>query len=128
MPLDIASDCVLDPMLADTFNVIRRMETVGANGRSTTQNQTFKRIVGVVNMSSDAEVVRQQFPEMEFSTRVISVVCKFRLQTAVQNYQPDIVVWRGNNYLVQQIALYPQYGAGFYEATCTSMDTADAAI
>ena len=125
MPLDIATDCVLDPMLADKFNVIRRAETVDAHGRSTTVNTAFPNVVGVVNMAEDEQLLRQEFPEMQYATRVISIVCKFRLQTAVRGYQPDLVVWRGNSYVVRAVDPYPQYGNGFYEATASAIDLAD---
>lgn len=128
MAMSIASQVVLDPYLADKFKVVRRAEVVSDRGRSSTNDQTFANVVGVVCMSEDAEVMRQEFPEMQFSTRVISIVSKFKIQTAVAGYQPDLVVWRGDSYLVRKVSPYPQFGPGFYQSTCSSIDRQDAPI
>jgi hypothetical protein len=126
MALEIAQQVVLDPLIADVFNVIRRPVAVGTNGRvSNPANVTTVNVPGVVTMYSDAEVIREQFPEIEYATRIISVVCKFMLQTAVSGYQPDLLVWRGDSYLIQKVSPYPQFGSGFYEAVCSSIDLND---
>lgn len=123
--LDV-SEILNDPDLVDRFDVVRRMETVGTNGRSTTSSQTFKGIIGVVTASSPNDIDRQE--NYQAMPRIISVVTKFRLRSIVNNEQPDIVVWRGSNYLVRQIDQYPQFGNGFVQAECASMDKTDPAL
>ena len=127
MAMELAMDVVLDPLISDKFNIIRRTETVSSvNGRSSTTNVTTNNVCGVVDMFSDRELIREQFPEMQYATNVISIVCKKKLQTAVTGFQPDLVVWRGDNYVVQKCSPYPQFGSGFYQATCSSIDLTDA--
>lgn len=128
MAMSIANQVVLDPLLADKFNVTRRAESVGANGRTVVTPTTTNNVVGVVTMYEDIELLRQEFPEIQFATRVISIVSKFKLQTAVQGYQPDYVTWRGDTYAVKRVSPYPQFGAGFYETVATSIDLTDAPI
>jgi hypothetical protein len=129
MGMSIASQVVLDPLLADKFSRVRRQETVSeVNGRSTVNTIQTDNLVGVVTMNRDIETIRQEFPEVQFSTRVINVVTKANLQAAVAGYQPDLVIWRGDNYVVLQVSPYPQYGSGFYEAVATSIDLADQPI
>jgi hypothetical protein len=128
MAMGIARQVVLDPYFAEKFNIVRRAETVNAQGRTVVTPITTVNNVGVITMNEDIENIRIAFPEMEFATRVISVVTKKKLQAAVTGYQPDLVVWRGDNYLVQRVSPYPQFGSGFYEAICTSVDFMDAPI
>jgi hypothetical protein len=128
MAMGIARQVVLDPLFAEKFSIIRRAETVNAQGRTVITPVTTINNVGVVTMNEDIENIRNAFPEMEFATRVISVVTRKKLQAAVTGYQPDLVAWRGDNYLVQRVSPYPQFGDGFYEAICTSIDLVDAPI
>lgn len=126
MPLLNVSPLLLDPDFADTFDVKRRTETIGSNGRSTVSEQTFSGIIGVVTANSPSDLDRQE--GYQSMTRSISVVSKFRLRGETTNQQPDIVLWRGSNYVVKHVDLYPQFGEGFVQAECSSMDRTDPAI
>jgi len=129
MGMSIASQVVLDPLLADKFSRVRRAETISVvTGRSSVASVQTDNLIGVVTMYKDIETIRTEFPEVQFSTRVINVVTKANLQAAIAGYQPDLVIWRGDNFIVLQVSPYPQYGSGFYEAVCMSIDLADAAI
>jgi hypothetical protein len=128
MAMTIAPQVVLDPLLAEKFNIVRRAETVDAHGRTVVTPTTTANNIGVIAMNDDIENIRNAFPEMEYATRVIIVVTKKQLRAAVAGYQPDLVVWRGDNYLVRRVSPYPQFGDGFYEAICTSIDFVDAVI
>ena len=112
-----------DPDLCDSFTVLRRVQVIGSNGRVTTATSTFANIVGVVTMSAPNELDRRD--DFQVATRSISIVGKFQLYGEATAYQPDIVVWRGDQYLVKQVDLYPQFGPGFYQAECSSMDKTD---
>ncbi len=128
MSIDIASDVVLDPLLAERVSIIRRAEAMDAHGRSQVTPTTTPNVVGVVTMYEDIELMRQEFPEMQFATRVISFISKFRTQSATVGFQPDLIAWRGDNYVVKRVSPYPQFGAGFYEAVAMSIDRMEAAI
>ncbi len=41
-------------------------------------------------------------------------------------YQPDIVKWKGDCFLVKSVDDYTQYGAGMVIAECVSQDFDDA--
>ena len=77
-------------------------------------------------MASGADLKR--YPELQMLERVLSIVTKTRLQSAVNGAQPDIIIWRGDNYVVKALDPYPQYGQGFYQAIAASIDLMDAAI
>jgi hypothetical protein len=128
MAMGIANQVVLDPYLADKFTVTRRAEVVNpANGRSATNDTVTPNVVGVVTMAEDESLLREQFPEYQYATRILSIITKFRMQTAVDGYQPDKVTWRGDDYIVIRIDPYPQYG-GLYETICSSIGRADKSI
>lgn len=124
--LDVSLDTLLDPMLTDSFTVKRRPEFIAGTGRSSTTDTILPNIIGVVTMASGKDLER--LPDDEVFERVISVVTSFALQGETQGAQPDVVVWRGNNYVVRAIDLYPQFGGGFIQAICTSMDLVDSAF
>lgn len=123
--LDVTS-ILLDPDLTDIFTVRRRQEIVDNHGRSTIQETLFAGQIGVITSSNPNDLERPE--EYEAFTRSISVVCRFRLRGETVGYQPDVVVWHGNNYVVKHIDLYPQFGAGFIQADCESMDRQDNAV
>lgn len=126
MPLLDVTEVLADAYLADVFTVQRRVETIGTNGRSTLAQQTFNNVVGVITMASPTELDRlASQPDFQVASRTISVVTRFPLRMAVKGEQPDVVVWLGTTYLVAACDGYPQFGAGFYQALCTSMDRAD---
>jgi len=117
------SDILVDPLLSDRFSVIRRKEVIDVHGRSTIVATTFPNVVGVVTPISPSDLDRQT--DYQKMSRSISVVCSFFLQGEVEGYQPDLVVWRGDQYVVKSIDPYPQFGKGFMQAECTSQDRVD---
>lgn len=133
MAFDLALDTVFDPLLNDTFGRIRRLEMRDAHGRSQVAQTTTANLTGVVSMYQDIEDIRNEFPEVQYATRVISVVTNSNFQAAVKdvqgnNYQPDLIVWRGDNYVVLRVSPYPQFGIGWHQVVAMSVDKVDAQI
>lgn len=123
--LDV-SDVLLDPDFTDIFAVRRRMETVNSSGRSVVTERIFPNLIGVITAGSPSDLDRRE--DYQNMSRSLVIVCQFPLRGETTNYQPDIVVWKGSNYLVKHVDLYPQFGKGFYQAECSSMDKADRAL
>lgn len=123
MPQLDVSWVVTDPMLADGFSITRRQETVGPDGRPSITPTSFPNLVGVVTQSEPSTLQRdddsQQVP------RAISIVTKFAARGAVVGYQPDIVTWNGQDYLVTNCLPYNRFGAGFYEILAASENAMD---
>ena len=121
------SDVLLDPDFTDNFTVNRREESVDANGRS--QVQSFaKQTFGVVTSAGPNDLARLE--DADTYKRVITIVTKFRLRgetadVAGTNWKPDLIVWRGDSFIVKEVDLYPQFGAGFVQAICASEDLVD---
>lgn len=121
--LDV-SDVLLSPEFNDTeLWCTRRAETVNGFGEGSVSSVVTK-FSGVVTTPGPNELVRGS-DETHFND-TITVITKFRLRSASseagQNYQPDIVLYDGDYYLVDKVDDYNRYGAGFIEAQCTLTD------
>ena len=112
-----------DPMLTDDFAVIRRPDTVGADGRAAPGADRIASLWGVVTQGDPADLMRAE--NGQYVPRTIMVATQFRLQGAVAGYQPDIIEWGGTQYLVKRVYPYSRFGAGFWEAVAESMSAMD---
>jgi hypothetical protein len=120
------TDTVVDPMLATTFTVKRRQETVNSKGRSV---QTVKMIPGVVGVVTSAgRNDLERLPEEQRMGRNFVVVTNFKLRGPTTGYQPDVIVWLGSDCVIKQLDPYPQFGLGFMQAIIGSMENMDGAI
>jgi hypothetical protein len=126
MPSIDVSDVIADPDISvSVFTVLRRRETVDNFGDASFQTQQFQ-ASGAVYPSGDNSLIRQE--AMQTGNNTVTVVTSYPLRLAAKDpatgysFQPDIVVWEGENYLVKSINEFRQYGAGFVEAECVSMD------
>ncbi len=130
MPLLDVSFMTDDPMLADTFDVTRRLDVVGSNGRTTpTTEQTFTGVTGVVTQQDPADLMRRDDGQMV--PRLIFVASSFAFRGASRlangtGYQPDQITWNGTVYTVKQIYPYSRFGAGTYEVVAESTSAMDA--
>lgn len=122
--LDVSIDTLLDPTFTDRIVVTRRKDVVGNNGRTTPRTVFTKPAHAIVTMASSAELDRLP-KDYQITGREISVVTKFPLQGEVLGKQPDMLTWRGDTYIIKAIDYYPQFGAGFVQAICVSLDLTD---
>lgn len=119
--LDV-SDITLDPDLADSVNVIRREAVVNAYGENTTPAPVrFDDIVGTVTQASPNDLMRA-IPDYTAAGQVISFVTPFRLygpaKDGLQRFQPDLIEWNGDIYIVKVLEPYTRFGAGQVQALC----------
>ena len=113
-----------DPMLADCFDVLRREDVVGVNGRTTpTVVKTFQRVRGVVTQQDPADLTRRDDGQMV--PRLIQVCTTFAVRGVVTGLQPDLISWNGTQYLVKQVYPYSRFGHGTYEVVAESMMAVD---
>mgnify|MGYP003423079087 CR=1 FL=1 len=120
------SDALLDPLFTSKFQVTRRAETVGTNGRSVITPTVHPDKLGVVTVASSSDL--QRHPEVQITNRSIMIVSKFPLQAESVGFQPDLVIWRGSQYVVRALDPYQHFGSGFTQALCESMDLIDPVI
>lgn len=129
MPELDVSELTIDPDLAATqFLVIRRVQVMNAFGERTNQVQRFAPF-GQVAPTGDNSLVREDSYQM--AGKSIQVITAFRLRMAAKDnattYDPDIVIWRGDSYVVKSVEDYSQFGAGMIVAECGSIDYVDQA-
>ena len=131
MPLLDLSSVLTSPMLWDTFTVNRRIQTVNNFGIATVAVQAIAGLFGVVYPSNENELKR--YPDLQVQDKAITVITRFALRGETEttadpsvSYQPDIVVWGSDNFLVRKVEDWSQYGPGFILAICSSMDLVDA--
>lgn len=122
MPFLDVSDITLDPDFADSVNVIRREATVNNFGEgSTPAPVTFSDVIGTVTQASPNDLERR-IPDYTASGQVISFVTPFRLygpaKDGLQRFQPDLIEWNGNTYVVKVLEPYTRFGAGQVQALC----------
>lgn len=128
MPLINLTVAFASPMLADTFAVIRRQQTVGNNGRASTVQTTIPNLTGPVYPSTPDEF--RMLPDLATNEKAITVVTNFALrgesEASGTDYLPDVVQWNGDNFKVAKVEDWSNYGPGFVMALCTSIDLLDA--
>jgi hypothetical protein len=131
MPLLDVSELLLDPDLGgEVLVVYRRTQNISAKGRvSAPPVLVAPAPVGNVQPLDAAPLVRG--PDQQNLPKLLQVITNFRLRSAsrdagdTQEYQPDIVVWGGDQYVVNMVADWSRYGAGFVRAECSSIDPID---
>lgn len=110
------------PMFMDTFRVIRRASSVDDTGRTTSTDEVID-TTGIVQPTGNNTQERPK--EYATGRKSCLVITAFRLREQTQNYLPDLVLWRGDTYLVETVEDYTNYGRGFVQASCTSEDLQD---
>jgi hypothetical protein len=115
-----------DPMLADTFTVVRRNDVVDQRGRTTpTTTATTPNVVGVVTQQDPADLMRRDDGQMV--PRLIFIATMFQVRGASTGLQPDQILWNGTTYTVLQVYPYSRFGRGTYEVVAEAMNATDSA-
>jgi hypothetical protein len=128
MPYLDVTELLQDPELAESFSVTQRPQVLVA-GRVTVPNPiTVPGVIGVVMALPADELDR--LDDHEKLSRHFMIVTKFRLRgpskdAAGQKYQPDLITWRGDQYIVSKVSTFPEWGPGFFQVTVKSIDLTD---
>lgn len=129
MPQIDITDILFDPFIAgESFNVLRRRETVNDYGESVVVQEKFENVIGSIQPIGDQSLVREEAYQSQ--AKSLRVITAFRLRGEAKTdsgktYQPDLIYWHGNYFIVKSLEDYSQYGAGLTEADCTSIDHVD---
>lgn len=137
MPWLDVSDIVMDPDLADVFNVVQRPETVDPNtGRASVTYVENYDVVGTVTMENPADLMRRD--DSDSAPRLIFVASTFPFRNACtengQQYKGDVITWPqpgapgSTQYTVIKVYPYSRYGAGITECVAQSMNATDEAL
>ena len=119
MPMLDVSDAILDPIFCQQLNITRREQITDNNGNVTVTTTTLTPI-GVVTIDAPSPLV--QVPDYALAKNAIVVHCTIQLYDSVLTsgtpYQPDLVNYNGNQYIVTKAYNWSQYGRGFTMSEC----------
>jgi hypothetical protein len=117
------TDILADTDIAgESFSVARRLETVNGYGESSTASATLSAF-GSVTPTGSNQVLRDG--AYVTITNAIQVITTFKLigpekDGGLNRYQPDVVTWHGETFVVSSVQDFTNYGAGFVQADCVS--------
>jgi len=130
VPLDM-KDALLAPEFLDTFQVIRRKQTIDSNGRVHLINSLPMLVRGVVLPFTPDSLRREE--DMQYQYKALEITTPFILRgpSTVENspntYAPDIVIWNNDQYLITALDDYSNYNPGYVKVIAVSMDYVDQA-
>lgn len=117
MPMLDTSFVTYDPMLADFFDVRRRLNVMRDNGRvDAVPDELFLGVIGVVTQGDAAEIMRTE--DGQTIPKRIFIASMFQFVAAATDYQGDEITWNKVCYRCKECLPYSRYGAGVYEAIC----------
>src|SRR5271154_1593343 len=126
--LDV-SIALTNPLTLDTFALLRRKQVMNQFGETSMSIERIPVVRGVVYPEGLNELSRRA--ETQTNNKSIVVITRFAIRAESQSandgaqYQPDIIVWRGDNFLVVRVEDYSNYARGFVKVTAESMDIVD---
>lgn len=125
MPMLNMTAALTNPYTLDVFDVVRRAEAVSAQGLSVITPITFSSVRGVVTPAGD-NALQRKLDEQE-QGKGVEVTTMFGLRGSAkdgiqQSWQPDLIVWRGNQFVVMDVKDYGAYALGFVQAECEMLD------
>lgn len=117
---------LLNPYTVSYFSVIRRVEVVNDFGESELTTTTTNNVAGVLVAAPPSSLDRQA--NFQVAPKWVDIATMYKLyaeseSAAKTEYQPDIIVWNGNNYIVKTLGDYSSYGPGFVIAGCAIVDS-----
>jgi galactose-6-phosphate isomerase len=120
MPFLDVTDLLHDPEIAgETFQVVRRPESVNPFGETVIINQIYAGI-GQISTTPPTNLMRME--AYTSTEKTIYIITDFKLTLPAAGYQADLVKWKNDYYMVNRLEDYSQYGAGFVAAACGAYD------
>jgi hypothetical protein len=126
MPNLDVSELLTDPDLCDNFELIRRAEVVNAKGRVSTADTTVPDLLGVFTFEGPQKVMRD--PMLTNAPRRIFLATQFAIRSASTGFQPDVVLWNGGRFTVEEVFPYSRYGNGTFEAILQIQEATQVAV
>ncbi len=123
--IDVTDVLVSLGISAQEFSILRRQETVNVHGETVLQEVAMGPIIGAVQPLGERSLLREE----AFSTQKngITVWSNFRLNGVTREsngvtYQPDLIYWLGDYYIVRGQDDWSDFGAGFTKVECIGYD------
>lgn len=130
MPTIDVSEVLSDPDFCEELIILRRTSVENIHGRAViTPTEISPRPLGIV-ITKDTAIggnVIERTPEAQYRGAALDVYTTFRLRGPAPGYQPDVVMWNGDPYVVTLINDFSNFGRGYIHADCTSLTSIDQA-
>lgn len=129
MPALDVSDAILDVEFIDTLSIIRRPYTTDSHGRVTVTPQNLT-ATGVVTQGSPnpfEQVADDQYGKTALTVHAYNFQLFDPTTGPLNNYQPDILVYQGNHYVITNVLNWSRYGVGFTMALASQYDFTNSA-
>ena len=122
--IDASLEILPDGFIAGTpFVCIRRRSWTDTNGMEQHSHSNINAF-GSIDPTGDQSLLR--LPDEQAQNKQITVVTNLLLRGASSvsgsQWQPDLVFWQGEHFLVHDIEDFSQYGAGMVAARCVAFD------
>jgi len=126
--LDV-TEVLADPLIAaQKFVVVRRLQQVNQYGERTNTVQRFTAF-GSVTPTGNNSLTRDA--AFQVAGKTVQVVTKFKLRMGSKDnnvvYDPDLVLWRGDYFIINSVDDYSEFGVGMIVAEGASIDYVDQA-
>ncbi len=121
MPSIDVNDVLISLDIANqTFSVIRRLQTKD-HGRTVTNDTVVPNVRGAVQPIGDNSLLREE--QYTSGNNAITVWTQYRLRAASHDgagnvYQPDLILWNGDYYMVRVLDEWTDFGPGYVRAEC----------
>jgi hypothetical protein len=114
--LDV-SELMTDPDFASTVDIITTVQSIGAHGRVVNTPTVYEREIAIVQAGSG-----QRLALLADGSRIsdsITVYSQRQLKAADAGHRiADVVVWKGQRFMVKNVASWEGWGAGYSRADC----------
>ena len=112
---------VVSSTFSQCFSITRTTVSV-VNGRTVYNTPTIiPDQYGAISVAKPETLER--FPDYQVGTDGYTLVTNVRVIQMAPGYAPDHITWLGPDYLVVDVAPYPQYGPGFWQVTRLASDS-----
>lgn len=122
------SAALTNPYTLDTFKLYRRKQYINGFGETKVEVEVVEGVKGVVYPDGDNKLARK--PQGQTQPKTLTVITRYAIRGESEKageveYQPDIINWYGNKFVVIDVEDYSKYARGFVEVLATSIDFND---
>lgn len=123
--IDVTDVLLSLDIAAQSFSVVRRQETVNDFGEGVKGATVLGPFIGACQPLGDNSLLREE--SYTTGKNGLTVWSPFRLFSASRKadgttYQPDLILFDGNYYIVRVLNEWTQWGEGFVQAECIGFD------
>jgi hypothetical protein len=122
--INVSTEVVLDGVVAAVvFTVIRRRQWTDSSGIEHHQHRRIYPVYGSLFPGGDNAYSREEADQ--YQNKGLEIITQFLLRAVAETadsmqWQPDIIRWNGDTFLVEKIEDFSSYGVGFVHASAAS--------